>query len=316
MAGDWIKMNKSLPRDPRIFRIASALKADRLKTVGGVLSVFCLFDEQTETGKLDAYTPEILDEMIPFEGLTHAMESVGWMIVGDGFLEMPRFDEHNGTSAKRRAQDRDRKKSVRKADKHPAAKRTKRGLEIEIENREESLSPLPLSGGIESEREGDLELIKKIRSIHPLWDGTPDLSRKEREAFTDARNQLDGFCEDDWDAQRAFLHARLEEGDAAQQVKVLQVYLENPNRTLGAAKHWRSKQPKKRPVSRPQTVTSSEEVPSPEETAEMFKVFKPGGVGFEKQPKETPVPVNPSEMSRYGGRQPESTTHIPYSAEP
>ena len=129
MAGDWIKMNKSLPRDPRVVRISSALKADRLRTIGGLLSAWCLADEQTEDGRLDAYTPELIDEMVGMPGLARAMESVGWLVIGPDFLEFPRFDEHNGKSAKRRAQDSFRKTSARKADKCPHDKRTKSGPE-------------------------------------------------------------------------------------------------------------------------------------------------------------------------------------------
>ena len=124
MAGDWIKMNKSLPRDPRVVRISSALQADRLRTIGGLLSAWCLADEQTEDGRLDAYTPELMDEMVGMPGLARAMESVGWLIIGPDFLEFPRFDEHNGKSAKRRAQDSLRKMSAREADKCPHEKRT------------------------------------------------------------------------------------------------------------------------------------------------------------------------------------------------
>lgn len=146
MAGDWIKMNKSLPRDPRVVRISSALKADRLRTVGGLLSTWCLFDEQTEDGKLEGYTPELMDEIVGFQGLARAMESVGWLEVSDGFLVVPRFEEHNGQSAKRRAQDSDRKMSARKADKCPQVKRTKSGLE---KNREEksNIPPNPQGRG-------------------------------------------------------------------------------------------------------------------------------------------------------------------------
>ena len=129
MAGDWIKMQKSLPRDPRVIRIASALNADRLRTVGGLFSAWCLFDEQTENGKLEAYTPALLDELVGCPGLARAIESVGWLEIGDGFLAVPRFDEHNGQSAKRRAQDANRKQSAREADKCPQPKRTECGLE-------------------------------------------------------------------------------------------------------------------------------------------------------------------------------------------
>jgi len=148
MAGDWIKMQKSLPRDPRVVRISSALKADRLRTVGGLLSAWCLFDEQTEDGKLEGYTPELMDEIVGFPGLAQAMESVGWLEIGDGFLVVPRFEEHNGQSAKRRAQDSDRKMSARKADKCPQTKRTDCGPE----KRREEKSNLLSEGSAKSQR--------------------------------------------------------------------------------------------------------------------------------------------------------------------
>ena len=118
-------MRKSLPTDPRVVRISSALKADRLRTIGGLMSAWCLLDEQTEDGKLEGYTPEIFDDIVGFPGLASAMEKVGWMEFGDGFIAAPRFHEHNGQSAKRRAQDSVRKVSARKADKCPHEKRTK-----------------------------------------------------------------------------------------------------------------------------------------------------------------------------------------------
>lgn len=42
------------------------------------------------------------------------MADVGWLIINGENLELPRFDTHNGASAKRRAQDADRKRESRK----------------------------------------------------------------------------------------------------------------------------------------------------------------------------------------------------------
>lgn len=117
MAGDWIKMRKTLPADPRVVRMMSALKADRFRTLGGVLSAWCLLDDQTEDGRLEGYTPEVFDEVVGFPGLSRAMQSVGWLDIGDNYLAAPRFSEHNGKTAKRRAQDAVRKMSAREADK-------------------------------------------------------------------------------------------------------------------------------------------------------------------------------------------------------
>ena len=145
MAGDWIKIRKSLAHDPRVIRISSALKADRLRTIGGLVSAWCLLDEQTEDGKLDGYTPEVFDEIVGFPGLSQSMAAVNWLEIGDGFLAAPRFEEHNGHSAKRRAQDSFRKTSARKADICPHDKRTKSGPEKRREEyKEKTVATAPV----------------------------------------------------------------------------------------------------------------------------------------------------------------------------
>ena len=114
MAGDWIKMRMDLKAHPKVVRIASALKADRLRIIGGLYSAWCLFDNYSADGRMEGYTPEIFDEEIGLSGLAAAMISVGWLEQTSDGLVMPRFDAHNGQSAKRRAQDADRKREERK----------------------------------------------------------------------------------------------------------------------------------------------------------------------------------------------------------
>lgn len=114
MAGDWIKMRAELHTHPKIVRMSSALKADRLRVVGGLHSAWCLFDVHSTDGLLHGYTPETLDDLIGFPGFARAMIAVGWLEEEGENLVMPRFDAHNGQSAKRRAQDADRKKKSRK----------------------------------------------------------------------------------------------------------------------------------------------------------------------------------------------------------
>jgi hypothetical protein len=116
MAGDWIKMRRSLLTDPRVVRISSALNADRFRTIGGLFSAWCLFDEQTSDGTLSGYTPEVFDEIVGVKGLSRAMELVGWLEINGDCLKAIAFSEHNGQSAKRRAQESVRKMSARNAD--------------------------------------------------------------------------------------------------------------------------------------------------------------------------------------------------------
>ena len=145
MAGDWIKMRADLFTHPKVVRIASALKADTLRTVGGLMSVWCLFDAHSEDGRLEGYTPEVLDAHLRWEGFAGAMIDVGWLTLDEAHgLVLPRFDTHNGQSAKRRAQDADRKREVRKAS-APEADKTRTREEKRREEKEPngSLPPAP-----------------------------------------------------------------------------------------------------------------------------------------------------------------------------
>ncbi|MCM7837830.1 DnaT-like ssDNA-binding domain-containing protein [Enterobacter asburiae] len=126
MAGDWIKMRADLHTHPKVVRMASALKADRLRIVGGLHSAWCLFDVHSVDGFLDGYSADTLDDLIGFPGFSRAMMAVGWLEENGESLVMPRFEAHNGQSAKRRAQDADRKRSVRKASASEADKKRTR----------------------------------------------------------------------------------------------------------------------------------------------------------------------------------------------
>lgn len=110
MAGDWIKVRHDLATSPKVVRISSALKADRLRTVGGLVSAWCLFDVHSVDGTMEGYTPDTLDELIGWPGFSRAMIAVGWLLESSEGLELPRFTTHNGQSAKRRALDAERKR--------------------------------------------------------------------------------------------------------------------------------------------------------------------------------------------------------------
>ena len=134
MAGDWIKMRRSLLTDPRVVRISSALNADRFRTIGGLFSAWCLFDEQTPDGHLAGYTPEVFDQIVGISGLAVAMAAVGWLEIGPDYLQATAFCEHNGQSAKRRAQESVRKMSARDADKTADKKRPREEKRREEKN--------------------------------------------------------------------------------------------------------------------------------------------------------------------------------------
>ncbi len=114
MAKDWIKMRMDLPSHPKVVRILSATKSDKFRVIGGLHAVWSVFDVHSEGGRLEGYTPETMDHIIGWDGFCSAMMAVGWLDYdGSESLVMPDFDTHNGQSAKRRADETERKRKER-----------------------------------------------------------------------------------------------------------------------------------------------------------------------------------------------------------
>src|SRR5262245_295220 len=113
MAGDWIKMTIGLRTHPKIVRMACALKSDKLRVIGALFSVWSVFDQHSADGRLVGYSLRAMDDEIGWRGFSAAMHAIGWLEEDDEGLLAPRFDDHNGKSAKRRAQETDRKRTNR-----------------------------------------------------------------------------------------------------------------------------------------------------------------------------------------------------------
>jgi hypothetical protein len=201
MAGDWIKMRADLFTHPKVVRMASALKADTFRTVGGLMSVWCLFDVHSIDGKLDGYTFGAIDNYLRWDGFASAMNSVGWLAEVEESVVLPEFDTHNGQSAKRRAQDADRKKESRKTSAPQADKTRTR----EEKRREEIDTPLPPSGGAarfedfwaawpKNERKQDkVKCAKKWKASS--FDQKADLILADIAVKRQTQKWLDGFVE-------------------------------------------------------------------------------------------------------------------------
>lgn len=141
MAGDWIKMRMNLRTHPKVVRIASALNADRFRVIGALHAVWCLADEHTEDGDLPGYSLGALDDSIGWPGFAAAMADVEWLTATAKGLLLPRFYEHNGASAKRRAMEAERKRRDREASAGDADKKRTREREREEVKKEQAPRP-------------------------------------------------------------------------------------------------------------------------------------------------------------------------------
>jgi hypothetical protein len=131
MSVGWIKMRVDLATCPQVIRMTSALRTDRLRVVGALHAVWCIFDAHSVAGVLDAYTAETLDQSIGFEGFAEAMKAAGWLDVTETGLAAPRYEEHNGSTAKRRGME-----ALRKRVERAASKPTDRGRNASASNAE------------------------------------------------------------------------------------------------------------------------------------------------------------------------------------
>lgn len=104
MAGDWIKMRTDLPDDPAVISMSSRLRLCEDTIVGKLHRLWSWADRHTADGRVPGIGAPWVDKFVGAKGFASAMESVGWLLCGDGYIEFPAFDNHNGESAKRRAE--------------------------------------------------------------------------------------------------------------------------------------------------------------------------------------------------------------------
>ena len=169
MAGDWIKMRTDLSTSPKVVRISSALRADRFRTVGALHAVWCLFDAHSLDGKLEGYNLGTVDDLIGFSGFAEAMASVGWLVESPEGIELPRFDDHNGSSAKRRAMEADRKRKGRLSAPDADDLRTREEKRREEVNQDQKHVSPPSA---------DDQPAKKKSAFDPLTTKPPNVSAK------------------------------------------------------------------------------------------------------------------------------------------
>jgi hypothetical protein len=102
--GHWIKMFKSLWDHPKVVSMCETLNCGEALVIGALFRLWSLADTHSIDGRLDL-SAFALNRKIGVEGFAEAIATAGWLEIGDGFVVVVRFEEHNGQCAKRRAQD-------------------------------------------------------------------------------------------------------------------------------------------------------------------------------------------------------------------
>ena len=141
MAGDWIKMRSNLWDDPRVSRLCDITCAKEAAIIGGLYWLWSSADQHSTNGLMSGLTTKAIDRKSGVRGFGDALITIGWISECAEGVQVVRFEEHNGKSAKRRCAESVRKMSARQADKIQTDGSNLAHLEKEKREREESKPP-------------------------------------------------------------------------------------------------------------------------------------------------------------------------------
>lgn len=104
MAGDWIKMRGNLWDDPRVAKLCDLTDQSEAAIIGGLYWLWATADQHTEDGTMPGLTLRQIDRKTGIQGLGGALCVIGWLVDSPDGVTVAKFEEHNGTSAKKRCQ--------------------------------------------------------------------------------------------------------------------------------------------------------------------------------------------------------------------
>jgi hypothetical protein len=109
----WIKMRTDLSSDPAVIAMAARLGMDDDHVVGKLHKIWSWADTHTRDGFARGVTIKWVDKYVGCRGFAAAMMAVDWLVeMADGVV-FPRFEKHNGNTAKARAQGGKRQNAAR-----------------------------------------------------------------------------------------------------------------------------------------------------------------------------------------------------------
>lgn len=119
----WIKIRTNLATDPAISSIALRLKMSPRHVLGSLVAIWSWADALTADGFVAHASSGLIDELAGKKGFAAAMQAVDWITLSDNGITFPRWDRHNGSSAKARSGEAERKqlqRSAQNASRHPS----------------------------------------------------------------------------------------------------------------------------------------------------------------------------------------------------
>lgn len=100
----WIKIRTNLATDPRVLHLSQQM-GQRPQTIMGMLVMLWSYADQHSTdGLLRLVDERAIDQLCGASGFAKELQAIGWLQVVEDGVTLPRYGEHNGQTAKQRAQ--------------------------------------------------------------------------------------------------------------------------------------------------------------------------------------------------------------------
>lgn len=104
----WIKVRTKLKDDGRLLIVARKCNAESVTAFGALVTLWAYADDHAdEHGVLFGWTPEDVDKRCGLPGFAEALPKE-WIDLTGEWVKLPEYQEHNGSTAKSRAQTRKR----------------------------------------------------------------------------------------------------------------------------------------------------------------------------------------------------------------
>lgn len=110
---DWIKINTTLPREPKVMRLAAMLGCSRLEALGVAVEWLCWLDGISADG-CTGMSAELVNSLFAQPRLVDALCAIGWAHIDDSACVVAaNYSTHNGESAKKRTLAAEKKRKQR-----------------------------------------------------------------------------------------------------------------------------------------------------------------------------------------------------------
>jgi hypothetical protein len=217
---NWIKMRSNLWNDPRVTKICDITNKPEREVIGCLYWLWAMADDQSVDGRLDGFSLAAIDRKTGFKGIGAALVKVGWLLETEDGVEIARFDEHNGASAKRRASEAKRMQFVRKPKETCSQPmRTESEHHAQLDKNRIDISPIVPTGDMNLEVEEAPKPeethphLARLRALFRIQPSTP-LDTSSLRAWEKNKKSAAALTEDEW---RTLEWAyRQKEGPAAQ----------------------------------------------------------------------------------------------------